>query len=136
MNFVICYFWYLKIYRSSLPKALCKKSVFRNFAKFIGKHLCQRLFLNKVAGLRSSEFNYSLWNSVCLYLQFIKGMAQVFNIKLSFRKKRKLRILWRLSTTLKTSSKSVWSNIFWYVKVCIFWKCIQYTLYIEIKHKY
>ena len=25
--------------------------------------------------------------------------------------------------------KSVWSNAFWYVKVCIFWKRIQYTIY-------
>ena len=29
-----------------------KKKVLRNFAKFTGKPLCQRLFLNKVAGLR------------------------------------------------------------------------------------
>ena len=29
----------------------CKKGVLRNFAKFTGKHLCQRLFCNKVAGL-------------------------------------------------------------------------------------
>ena len=28
---------------------LCKKGVLRNFAKFIGKHLCQNLFFNKVA---------------------------------------------------------------------------------------
>ena len=28
-----------------------------------------------------------------------------------------LRIRWRLSTILKTSNKSVWSNAFWYVKV-------------------
>ena len=39
-----------------------------------------------------------------------------------------LRIHWRLLTILKTS-KNVWSNIFWYVKVCIFWKCIQYTIH-------
>ena len=32
----------------------CKKGVFRNFAKFTGKHLCQSLFLSKVAGLRSA----------------------------------------------------------------------------------
>ena len=25
--------------------------------------------------------------------------------------------------------KSVWSNVLWYVKVCIFWKCIQYTIH-------
>ena len=29
-----------------------KKSVLRNFAKFTGKHLRQRLFFNKVAALR------------------------------------------------------------------------------------
>ena len=39
-----------------------------------------------------------------------------------------LRIHWRLLTILKTSNKSVWSNVFRYVKVCMFWKCIQYTL--------
>ena len=33
------------------------------------------------------------------------------------------------STILKASNKSVWSNAFWYVKVCIFWKCIQYAIY-------
>ena len=40
-----------------------------------------------------------------------------------------LRIRWRYSTILKTSNKSAWSNIFWYVKVCIFWKCIQYAIH-------
>ena len=30
---------------------------------------------------------------------------------------------------LKNKQKSVWSNAFWYVKVCIFWKCIQYTIH-------
>ena len=33
------------------PEVFCKKSVLRNFTKFIGKHLCQSLFFNKVAGL-------------------------------------------------------------------------------------
>ena len=40
-----------------------------------------------------------------------------------------LRIHWRLSTVLKTSNKSVWSNVFWYVKVCIFWKCTQHIIH-------
>ena len=39
-------------YGSTLPEVFCKKGVLRNFAKFTGKHLCQSLFLNKVAGLR------------------------------------------------------------------------------------
>ena len=36
---------------SSCPEMFCKKNVPNNFAKFTGKHLCQSLFLNKVAGL-------------------------------------------------------------------------------------
>ena len=39
-------------YRSSRPEVFCKKSVLRNFTKFTGKHQCQSLFFNKVAGLR------------------------------------------------------------------------------------
>ena len=35
-----------------------KKGVLRNFAKFTGKHLCQRLFLNKVAGQRPKVCNF------------------------------------------------------------------------------
>ena len=35
----------------------------------------------------------------------------------------------RLSTILETSNKSVWGNVFWYVIVCIFWECIQYTIH-------
>ena len=29
----------------------------------------------------------------------------------------------------KNTQKSFWSNVFWYVIVCIFWKCIQYTIH-------
>ena len=35
------------------PEVFCKKVVLRNFEKFTGKHLCQSLFFNKVAGLRA-----------------------------------------------------------------------------------
>ena len=40
------------ITRSSRPEVFYKKGVLRNFVKFIGKHLYQGLFFNKVAGLR------------------------------------------------------------------------------------
>ena len=36
------------INRSSRPKVFCKKVVLKSFAKFTGKHLCQRLFLKKL----------------------------------------------------------------------------------------
>ena len=37
------------------PEVFCKKDVLRNFAKFTGKHLCQSLFFNKVAGRNFME---------------------------------------------------------------------------------
>ena len=40
----------LLIPRSRRPEVFCKNGVLRNFAKFTGKHLCQSLFFNKVAG--------------------------------------------------------------------------------------
>ena len=45
--------WFIShnLYRSSHPEVFCKKGVLRNFAKFTGKHLCQSLSFNKVAGL-------------------------------------------------------------------------------------
>ena len=46
-------------YRSSRPEVFCKKGVLRNFSKFTGKHLCQRLFFFKkesLAQVFSCEF--------------------------------------------------------------------------------
>ena len=39
-------------YFFSRQEVFCKKGVIRNYAKFTGKHLCQSLLFNKVAGLR------------------------------------------------------------------------------------
>ena len=52
LSTVLTYQLYEKIhlYRSSCPEVFSKKGVLRNFAKFAGKHLCQGLFFNKVAG--------------------------------------------------------------------------------------
>ena len=38
--------------RSGHLRCSVRKGFPRNFAKFTGKHLCQSLFFNKVAGLR------------------------------------------------------------------------------------
>ena len=37
-------------FRSSHPEMFCKKAVLRDFPKFTRKHLCQSLFITKVAG--------------------------------------------------------------------------------------
>ena len=41
-----------EVVKKSRMEVFCKKGVLRNFAKITGKHLCQSLFFNKVAGLR------------------------------------------------------------------------------------
>ena len=40
------------------PDMFRKKVVLRNFKKFTGKHLCQSLFFNNVAGLRPQACNF------------------------------------------------------------------------------
>ena len=44
------------MFRSSHQRCSMKKGVLRNFKKYTGKHLCQGLFFQKVAGLRLSNF--------------------------------------------------------------------------------
>ena len=41
--------WYSIIARISRPKVFCKKGVYKNFAKLIGKHLCQSPFFKREA---------------------------------------------------------------------------------------
>ena len=51
------------------PEMFFKKAVLFNFAKFTGKHLCQSLFLNKVAALMPATlFKKRLWHDVFLCL--------------------------------------------------------------------
>ena len=62
------------------------RDVLRNFAKFTGKHLCQGLFFNKVAGLPKKVFFEISQNSqenTCARMRsatlFKKTLAQVFS---------------------------------------------------------
>ena len=65
-------------FRSSLPKVFCKKGVLRNFAKFTGKHLCQGLFFDKVAGLRPAILlKMRLWHR-CFPVNFVKFLRTLF----------------------------------------------------------
>ena len=76
-------------HKSSHQKCSVKNDVVRNFATFTGKHLCQRLFFNKVAGLRlvfSCEFceiskntffiDNCLWNQNHLSC-FLKSFTEI-----------------------------------------------------------
>ena len=43
-----------------------------------------------------------------------------------------LRSTLKVLDNFKNKRKSVRNNAFWYVNVCIFWKCIQYTIHWDI----
>ena len=65
-------------YRSSHGRCSVKKGVPRNFAKFIWKHLCQSLFLNKVAGIwPATLFKKRLWHR-CFHVNFVKFLRTLF----------------------------------------------------------
>ena len=49
-------------YRGTHAEVFCNKCFLRNFAKFTGKHLCQSLVFNKVAGLRPILLKKRLWH--------------------------------------------------------------------------
>ena len=63
--------------RSSHWRCSVRKGVPRNFAKFTGKHLCENLFLNKVAGLRPATLlKKRLWHR-CFPINFAKFLEHL-----------------------------------------------------------
>ena len=53
----------------------------RDFVKFTGKHLCQSLFFNKVAGLRPATLlKKRLWHR-CFPVKFVKVLRTTFFIE-------------------------------------------------------
>ena len=68
----------ISIIRSSHRRCSVKKGVLRNFAKFTGKHLCQSVFFNKVAGLRPATLlKKRLWYR-CFPVKFAKFLRTPF----------------------------------------------------------
>ena len=67
--------------RSSRPEVFCKRGVLRNFAKLTGKHLCQRLFFNKVVVLcPATLLKKNFWHSR-FPLNFLKFLGTPFFIE-------------------------------------------------------
>ena len=68
----------IQLVKISHLKVFCTKGVLRNFAKFSGKHLCQSLFFNKVAGLRPATLlKKRLWHR-CFPVNFAKFLRTPF----------------------------------------------------------
>ena len=56
----------------------CKKGALKNFAKFTGKHLCQSLFFDKVAGLRPATLLKMRFCHSCFFGEFCKIFQNAF----------------------------------------------------------
>ena len=64
--------------KSSHQRCYMKKGVLRNFTKFKGKHLCQSLFFDKLAGLRPATLlKKKLWHR-CFPVNFAKFLRTPF----------------------------------------------------------
>ena len=78
--------------RGSRLEVFCKKGVFRKFAKFLGKHLCQSLF-NKVAALsvnfvkflRTSFFIEHLWWLLLFPVETVSSFVLLFFLNAFFQ---------------------------------------------------
>ena len=55
-----------------------KKSVLNNFSKFTGKHLCQSLLFNKIAGLRPATLLKKRLRYRCSPVNFEKSLRKPF----------------------------------------------------------
>ena len=62
-----------KNYGSSCPEVFCKKGIFENFTKFTGKHLCQSLFFNEVAGLNFIKKEALAQVFSCVFCEIFKN---------------------------------------------------------------
>ena len=68
----------LTLFRSSRSEVIFKKRVLRNFTKFTGKHLCQKLFFNKFEGLMPATLlKKRLWH-MCFPINFVKFLRTPF----------------------------------------------------------
>ena len=65
-------------YRSSRPEVFCRKAVLKRFTKFIGKHLRQSLFFNKVADRPATFLKKRFWHR-CFPVHFVKFLRTLFS---------------------------------------------------------
>ena len=92
---------------------LKKKGFLKNFSKFTGKHLCQSLLFNKVAGVRPATLLIKrLWYR-CSPVNFEKSLRKPF----FFKKSRKIGLeqktlqVWIYVFYCSNCGMNVWSNV-------------------------
>ena len=79
----LLHFWLRSLgainYRSSHQSCSVKIGVLRSFTKFTGKHMCQSLFFNNVAGLRPATLlKKEVWYRCFLPVNLAKFLRNLF----------------------------------------------------------
>ena len=72
-------------YRSSHQSCSMKKGALVNFTKFTGKHLCQGLFFNKLAGMKAATLLKKKLRHRCFPANFAKFLRTAYLQKTSGR---------------------------------------------------
>ena len=67
--------------KQSSGGVLCKKDVLRNFPKLTGKHLCQSLFFNEIAGLRPVNLLKKRLRHRCFPVNIAKFLRKPFFLR-------------------------------------------------------
>ena len=119
--------------RSSRPEVFCKKGVLRNSAKFTGKHLCQSLFFNKVAG--DSDTGVFLW----ILRNFYEHLLTVYLWTAAFRKPSFFIMNFESYYEVLLRYKYFWSTHFWLWNndpFKIFWNLHGNAFYFFISSKW
>ena len=110
--------YFFGMVRNKITHRRCSvgKAVLRNFAKFLGKHLCQSLFLNKVAGLRKKETLTRVFP--CEFCEIFKNTFFTKHIwtTASWKINSKHKISTRVNQKKNKSSR----------KGYIMWKCFKF----------
>ena len=91
-------FLFGRVAQKQPPKASKKKGVLKNSARFTGKHLCQSLFFNQVAGLRPATLlKKRLWHrrfpvNLAKFLKtpILKSICERLLLVVEWRTKQKL----------------------------------------------
>ena len=98
------------------PKCSVKKGVLRNFGKFTGKHLCQSLFFNKVAGFIKKETLTQVFSC-----EFCKTSKNTFSYRTPlvaasncYKNRTISGIFWQFPVNLRNSGPQVFlGKLFW-----------------------
>ena len=100
MNLHLNFHLWIRIIKSSHQWCSVKKGVHRNFAKFTGKHLCQSLLFNKVAG------------GSCNFIKK-ETLTQVFSCEFCENSKNTF-----FTEHLRTTASQLWQNLSSHLLTC------------------